>query len=386
MRYFIVTIAALLFLHSHSVSQNLVVNGSFEEYYKCPQSFTSSYTKKFLPSWRMPTKGTPDFFNKCSKVDAGVPQNFMGSIHAQQGESYVGLVLLDTPTGVRKEINYREYLQTQLKQPLFEGKKYRLRFYYALAQNSTYSINRIGVFVSNLMVEAKKGVLNVKPQLEVDSLVFPAAQGEWVEFNQVFTAKGGERYLTIGNFYPDSKTTYASNNLDGLPTVLQKKVLTNKVAYYYIDNVSLELTPEDEPNELVPFSTFKHFSKYHIDSVFSMSQRGEAFILDELYFVAYENKYEALSLLQGEFLSLVLKEYPDRKLEFVAFLFDNETSNKKALERAERFVSYLEKRGIERTRVSFSTLDMKPFSCVHHVCFNGHDVALASKLIAIRIL
>lgn len=386
MRYLAVFIAILISFHSNSVSQNLVANGSFEEYFKCPESFTVDYSKKFLPSWRMPTKGTPDFFHKCSKFDVGVPQNFMGSINPQHGEAYVGLVLLDTPTGVRKEINYREYIQAQLNQPLFKGQRYRVRFYYALAQNSTYSINRIGVFLSNLMVEAKKGVLNVKPQLEVDSLVFPSGQGEWVEFNQVFTAKGGERYITIGNFYPDSKTGYANNTIDGLPVVLQKKVLTNRIAYYYIDDVSLEALPDDEPNEQTPFSSFKHFSKYHIDSIISMSQHGDAFILDEFYFTYYETGYKVLSLLQGEFLALVLNEYPDRKLEFVAFLYDNETSNQQAVARAERFVLYLEKRGVERARISYRTMDMKPFSGVQHVGFNGYDITLVSRLIAIRIL
>ncbi len=386
MRYLVVFIAILIFSHSNSVSQNLVANGSFEEYFKCPESFTVDYSKKFLPAWRMPTKGTPDFFHKCSKFDVGVPQNFMGSITPQQGEAYVGLVLLDTPTGVRKAINYREYLQAPLKQPLLVGQRYRVRFYYALAQNSTYSINRLGVFLSTLIVEAKKGVLNVKPQLEVDSLVFPSGNGEWVEFNQVFTAKGGERYITIGNFYPDSKTNYANNNIDGLPTVLQKKVLTNRVSYYYIDNVSVEAIPNEEPNAPTPFASFKHFSKFHIDSVISMSHRGDAFILDELYFIYYENSYEVLSLLQGEFLALVLKEYPERRLEFVALLYDNETTNQQAVTRAQRFVSYLEKRGIDKSRITYSTLDMKPFSCIKHVWFNGYDVTLASRLIAIRIL
>ena len=229
-------------------------------------------------------------------------------------------------------------------------------------------------------------MLNVKPQLEVDSLVFPSGNGEWVEFNQVFTAKGGERYITIGNFYHDSKTNYANNNIDGLPTVLQKKVLTNRVSYYYIDNVSVEAIPNEEPNASTPFASFKHFSKFHIDSVISMSHRGDAFILDELYFIYYENSYEVLSLLQGEFLALVLKEYPERRLEFVALLYDNETTNQQAVTRAQRFVSYLEKRGIDKSRITYSTLDMKPFSCIKHVWFNGYDVTLASRLIAIRIL
>jgi len=376
-----------LFLFSaYSQSSNLLINGSFENYYTCPKGYTESYTRFFLPAWRMPTKGTPDYFNKCSKFDVGVPQNFMGSINPQHGEAYIGLVLLDTPSGVRKAINYREYIQAQLKQPLVIGQRYRVRFYYALAQNSTYSINRIGVFLSSLMVEAKKGVLSVKPQLEVDPLVFPSVQGEWIEFNQVFTAKGGERYITIGNFYPDSKTGYANNNIDGLHAVLQKKVLTNKIAYYYIDNVSVEALLNEESNEPIPFSSFRPFSLTPIDSVMKQSQLGTGFLLDEVYFNLSNPSLVPVSLLQGDYLVYVFKGNPSLKLNFAALACDKELTRENAKKRAELFIEYLEKHGIDGNRITFELLDLKAFDHLNSYYLDGVEVVLASKLIAIRIL
>ncbi|HRX32391.1 MAG TPA: hypothetical protein P5349_10935, partial [Tenuifilaceae bacterium] len=124
----------------NATSQNLILNGSFEKFYRCPNNFSEKRIKKFLPNWEMPTKGNPDYFNKCSKDMVGVPQNFMGNIHAFEGVGYVGFVLLDTPKNQKKEINYREYLQTHLGTTLQRNELYLVKFYYSVAAYSTYDI------------------------------------------------------------------------------------------------------------------------------------------------------------------------------------------------------------------------------------------------------
>ena len=47
----------------------------------------------------------------------------------------------------------------------------------------------------------------------------------WVEISGIYTATGGEQYITIGNFYPDSLINIASSGN------------TYTSAYYYIDSV-----------------------------------------------------------------------------------------------------------------------------------------------------
>jgi len=81
---------------------NLITNGDFEEYVFCPAGFTERPVRKLIPYWEVPSKGTPDYFNVCSKRDAGVPKNFAGRIFAHSGSGYAGLILRSSFTNENK--------------------------------------------------------------------------------------------------------------------------------------------------------------------------------------------------------------------------------------------------------------------------------------------
>ena len=129
-----------IFFTQSSHAQNLVPNGSFEEFFSCPGSYNYGSDGKLAPGWFSANRGTPDLFNSCSKGDAGVPVNWAGQSKAYSGQGYAGIYCYtNTKTG------YREYLQTELAEPLQEGGKYYIEFYYKLSSNSKYSIDRIGL-------------------------------------------------------------------------------------------------------------------------------------------------------------------------------------------------------------------------------------------------
>jgi hypothetical protein len=69
-------------------------------------------------------------------------------------------------------------------------------------------------------------VLQYQPQITFDSIIRDTVN--WVEIQGTFLASGGEKFITIGNFYADSNTLYDSvtNNFNGY-------------SYYYFDDISI---------------------------------------------------------------------------------------------------------------------------------------------------
>ena len=58
----------------------------------------------------------------------------------------------------------------------------------------------------------------------------------WDEVCAEYTAKGGEKFITIGNFTSDGDTKFEKNRKS-------KEYRDQKIqAYYYIDDISVKLT------------------------------------------------------------------------------------------------------------------------------------------------
>ena len=68
----------LLLLPFIATAQNLVPNGSFEAYTKCPGSYSRQAAEFNVPGWRSISTGSPDYFNTCSEGEAAVPYNWAG--------------------------------------------------------------------------------------------------------------------------------------------------------------------------------------------------------------------------------------------------------------------------------------------------------------------
>lgn len=226
----------ILFLRALSlVSQNLVPNPSFEELIRCPHSFSTTRNDFMVPGWTSPTKGTPDLFHACSWGEADVPYNWAGSSNAKTGKGYAGIyVWMSTGS------NYREYIQCEMAEPLMANVRYRISFFFKLASNSVYTINRMGLALTTEKIEFNHDrVIDLVPTLSVEKdTALDMATGSWEEALLEYTATGGERYLTIGNFFNDKLTKHAR---------LSHRIGNNSMlatsAYYYVDDVSV--TPLD---------------------------------------------------------------------------------------------------------------------------------------------
>lgn len=213
-------------------AQNLVPNPGFEKYYKCPGSFSSSSTGEFAPGWTSPSTGTPDMFHACSTGDAGVPSTWAGYSKAYTGSGYAGIYAY--MFGSTKE--YREYMQTKLTEPLEAEAQYLIEFYYKLASNSRYSIDRIGFFISDSLYQmAGDGVHPHAATYErINTTIYSRASGLWTRFHFVYIAKGGEQHLTIGNFSNNQKTRYQY-----IQNSQSTEPMLARAAYFFIDDVKV---------------------------------------------------------------------------------------------------------------------------------------------------
>ena len=219
-------------------AQNFVADSSFEHNSKIPILLSSIGINA---SWSAPTAGTTDLFCECDKKqkessEAQVPSNPFGTQKANSGKCYAGFYLFSHG-------DYREYLLTQLMQPLTAGVKYDLTFYISLADYSRAAIYRMGVaflrgspsYTSNSVISNVNPVnVPLKNQVGTDTV-------EWHKIYVEYKAKGGEQFLLIGSFdiYDFDETDVKPPK--GVRTKINQN--TTRDAYYYIDDVSLRKQP-----------------------------------------------------------------------------------------------------------------------------------------------
>ncbi len=223
-------------------AQNLVPNPGFEIYETCPDSYTSRAPRELVPHWRIPTRGTTDYYNKCSRFNVGVPMNMMGNCFAAEGVAYAGMILLEHPEKAEQgeqPVNYREYLQAKLEKPLESESTYRVSCSFAFAGHSLYIAPVLGVHFSEKRISRRR-VRRAIPQLGMDTACFEYEKEIWYEWADTLTASGGEEYLTLGNFHEDKNTPYRETRISQYKGFRQRVIRENGLAYLFVDRISVE--------------------------------------------------------------------------------------------------------------------------------------------------
>lgn len=230
---------------------NLVRNPGFEDHRACPSGINGRKSRKLLPDWFVPNRGTPDYFHVCGAKDAGVPDNFAGSIKPHSGQAYAGIILRENftrdnkITGEKPEI-YREYLQNELINELEKGKTYKIQFYVCNSSKSRFAVDGVGasLTVENEWINHKE-VMELVPVVENPVGNILMNQNYWVAIEGYYTAQGGEKYLTIGNFKNNFSTNY----------MMQNNATAFNYSYYYIDDVSVVEVEERVETRLINSSS-----------------------------------------------------------------------------------------------------------------------------------
>ena len=135
-----------------ALSSNLVFNPSFEDYRECPRKIDALGKLTIVDAWYQPTAGSADYYNICGSRDCGVPRNKLGIQDAHFGNGFCGIYCSKT--------DYREYLQTELKEPLKAGEMYRVSFYVSLSEYSSGAVATIGaLFTTERIGDTLRSVL-----------------------------------------------------------------------------------------------------------------------------------------------------------------------------------------------------------------------------------
>jgi OmpA-OmpF porin, OOP family len=246
----------LLFFIGHvcasGFAQNLVPNPGFETSVSCPGGHSERKSEFRVNDWRSANDGTPDHFHECSIGKADVPYNWAGVSAAYEGEGYIGMFMW-----MNNGRGYREYAQCQLTTPLTKDSLYTILFRYKLSSYSRYAIDRIGVLLSDSLIAVKGDrALRLQPTfLALKDSALTDETGNWEMARWKFRARGGEQFITIGNFSDDDITRHYSIVFRDTP-----EEMLRDAAYYYVDGVELypmysefqkQLLPEFEPQEVM---------------------------------------------------------------------------------------------------------------------------------------
>ena len=230
-RFLITTLAFYAFA---SYSQNIVENGSFETITKKPKNPGEIF---LAPPWVSGTVAAPDLYSSSAKDDLiKVPRNAYGDEKPKEGENYAG-VLIYSHGGKQP----RTYLSQQLKYKMLAGEHYCVKFHISFSDLSKYASNSIGVYISHDSIGSETDlILNYTPQIINSTNRIFEQQWAWEDICRIYVAEGGEQFLTLGNFAPQSEVLTKSVRRPKGYTTTQKRD-----GYYYVDDISV--TPNATP-------------------------------------------------------------------------------------------------------------------------------------------
>ena len=347
MKKYNITLAALLTLFQWSNAQtetsgNMVYNPSFEEHGECPQRIDALGIMDGVDAWWQPTKGSSDYFHTCGGRECLTPRNKMGNQPPHTGDAYCGIYC-------SKE-NYREYLQTELKEPLRKGHRYRVSFWASLADKSPNAIATLGalftvdrisdttwnILMNNEVSDLGNGQKQIiatyyKPQVANPSRFVLIYMDQWNEITGEFTAEGGEKYLTIGNFN-------SFNHSGVVPTHADNAVLSG--AYYYIDDVSVECLDCTETKS----------------DTTTAPKKGEVVILRNVLFDTDKSDLLPQSYNDLHNLIALLEAHPTLKIELRGHTDNQGTIERNRIlseARAKAVMDYLVQHGIDKDRLTW---------------------------------
>jgi OmpA-OmpF porin, OOP family len=326
----------LLVFAAVSPAQNLVPNGDLEG-------------KKGKPGFRPWTFfNTIDYFVYTGTASGTQADKNQTLRKAHSGKGYLGMRIWGS---------YREYIQVKLNEPLQKDKKYSFTMYVSVSPYGNAIANSLGAFFSKSAVALSDYTIvnKSKPQVEFQFSRSSKDSTGWMRLNGTFTAKGGEKYLSIGHFTSRFRTRFT-----------KKKALQltfRKEAYYYFDDISL-YEIDNGGKEITQPLTKGNIKKSPADTIKPEQNYLEReavtdrpVILKNIYFDSGKaellpESYEELGLLVD-----LLNGNPQWKIEVIGHTDDtgDEEKNKVlSFNRAKAVVKYLADNGIHEDRLTFS--------------------------------
>ncbi|MBK6343353.1 MAG: hypothetical protein IPF41_12385 [Flavobacteriales bacterium] len=229
-RISLLTLVVLALSITRSQAQNLVPNGSFEEYITCPWTLAQVDSCVGWRTWYR----TPDYFHSCSKSNLNsVPQNILVNQLPSHGDAYCGfLAALPFEDAV-------EILGAELAQELDIGVpihvSLKLAAGFAGSQiNYRHTCDKVGVRFTT--TEQQWPFTTPLPDYAHLVLSDPIETiGEWTTLSGTFVPDSAYRYISIGRFHSWDSLQFVEVNPDG----------TTPGAYFLVDEVCVAYDPMD---------------------------------------------------------------------------------------------------------------------------------------------
>lgn len=200
-------------------------------------------------------KGTVDLFSKRVKGASalGIPKNYVGLQDSIGNANYFGLITYNTAKVCKlkgfKEVcdtyneNYAEFLQIKLPETCKAGRSYEVSYFVSLADYSGFATSGWGIaFTENPINEPNENRLSIEPNVSIDGMITNIK--DWTEVKGVYTAKGGENFMTIGVFSKNFKQQTVENKYG--------QSFASTKAYYYLGNISLREFEMDKDKDGIP--------------------------------------------------------------------------------------------------------------------------------------
>ena len=299
----------LLFLSTtaQTKSKNLVPNPSFEQHKNKANTITNAIPWKNV--------GTVDYYMKPEKRDTG---RYKG---AHSGSCYAGL---------RFQSEYKEYMYVPLTEPLERGQTYRFRMYVRLLGASTVTLKQLGVYFSQ---EVYSNKMEFTKENQIDTSYSKGISGtfDWVPIKGDYVAKGGEKYVIIGNFNLMKQDMVRVNKWN---------LFEFKEAYYYIDDISLR-----KKTTVVDSLTAYKYAIANAIPIFPENlNEGDAVEISNLQFESGSAVIKTQSYKILDKVVEILNNHPFAEIQIVGHTDNdgNEYANRKlSKERAKAVYNYL---------------------------------------------
>jgi outer membrane protein OmpA-like peptidoglycan-associated protein len=338
---------------------NLVPNWSFEKIVD-DEDLRRYDEFNLAEGWYDPTEALSELFaTETRSRYVKIPDNMYGSEVPFDGDNYAGIHAFSY-----RNREPRTYLGVELKKRMINNGLYCIKFRASLAERSLYAANNLGVVISGKEI-SKKGETAIEREdvlLDDKNEIVDTKEGWW-EFCKRFNAKGGEKYLAIGNFSDDEKTNYEKQEVS--PTYEKG---SEPAAYYYIDAVEVRQISANEncgcASSRIPDSKVIYSSTVQLNEDMTVTEKVEAV---DAYFYQYKSKLEGSAKRSVDQIIEIMEASPSMRIQVIGHsdsqeveLAKSESSlNNLAEERAKNVREYMAEKGIDRKRILYKSMDDK---------------------------
>jgi gliding motility-associated-like protein len=203
-----------------------LANGSFENISSMPNGL-GQWQRAIGWSNAGSATATPDLLHYDAVNACDLPETSMGLVDSYDGDAVMGVAVCG-----RSTTNSREYISTELTQPMNIGKPYAVGFRITNGDVTSTSlsglaVDKLGLFFSvNAPVQSGTDPIYSEPQLKVESVIYSA---EWESYIFTFYPQEPYKYLTFGLFGDDADKTIQIRNGNN-----------PEIAYYFVDYFTVE--------------------------------------------------------------------------------------------------------------------------------------------------